>query len=147
MSIERSTELPPKDQVAEHSLAHAVSKAMTWDEEVRKKIERVQGELTEVENQIHRCVVECDTKIIPDGRPTSLDRGAKELISHESATDMLQKESETIKACSVYVKDYSKRLTRFNDMKDAALHLLTMIAEREGKPLKTVMEERGVVDE
>jgi hypothetical protein len=61
-----------------------------------------------------------------------------------STVTPLEKRNAVVAHAKTIVNDHIAKLNRYNEIKDIALGLLNLIAEREGRRLADVMEERGL---
>lgn len=59
----------------------------------------------------------------------------------------LTEHSATVKEAKTTVQQHVRLLTKYNEMKDAAIGLLKVIAESEAKTVRQIMGERNVEDD
>lgn len=64
-------------------------------------------------------------------------------LSEESA----RPQGDILREAQQINTSYKKALTTYNDLRDAAIHMLKLYASREGTTLRQEMEARGIEDE
>lgn len=105
-------------------------------------VDTVRSQIAQLQRQIQTAVVEprkCTTpnSTFHNHNDASMPEGHDNDITDQRA---LGQARDT-------VARYKESVTKFNDLRDAALGLLGLIAEKEGRTLRDVLEERGIEDD
>lgn len=104
-------------------------------------VDTVRSQIAQLQRQSQTAVVkphECTTpnSTFPNHNDASMPEGHDDDITDQRASGQAR---DT-------VARYKESVTNFNDLRDAALGLLGLIAEKEGRTLRDVLEERGIED-
>lgn len=116
------------DQNTPSATLHKPNAASRGDQ-LRQKIENATRQLAQVDQEI--------ATLVTKNNAHALEADCK---------DAQKSEAEWVEQCKQDLKTHTATMTKYNDMKDAAMQLLGLIAERQGRTLKSVMDEREIVD-
>lgn len=117
-------------------------------DELRAKIAKAHAEINAVQSQIARLQRQSQSAIIQSDEcitaNSALLKDAMPIPDDHGQTPL---DEQTIRQAREIVARYKQSVTRFNDLRDAAMGLLGLIAEKEGRTLKNVLEDRGIEDD
>ena len=117
-------------------------------DELRVKIAKAHAEVDTVQSQINRLQVQSQSTIEKPHECATADPEPlkDEVYIPEDHSEVPLDEQIMVRARETVAR-YKQSVTRYNDLKDAAMGLLGLIAEKEGRTLKDVLEERGIEDD
>lgn len=105
-----------------------------------KSISTLEAELAAVETQLTTTLARlADLQVHVDASPPAHSH------SHSHADPQSwSREEQILNAQAIFARNIAQ-LRKYNDVKDAAMGMLALIAERQGKRVADVLEERGVL--
>ena len=115
--------------------------------ELHRKINQLRSTIAHTEGQLHDALTKLadHDSFQPQSPSTSSGKGMT--TSFGTQARLPPEQQQVLNEAQKILDQHIKQLGQYNQLKDIAMGMLGIIAEKQGKPLREVMEARGVEDD